>query len=83
MDIKSFEGTLNIELLEFQETAKAMKEAREGSSKVSTSFLGIIIDLIQIGMTSTRAKECIAIFKVFIGSHLDKARCVRGDQQLG
>lgn len=46
MIIESFEGIKSIELLEFQETARVVKEMGEGSSEVSTASLGMVVELI-------------------------------------
>lgn len=67
MDVMSLEGTYSIELLEFQNTTKRIREARKGSNEVDSSSLGIIIELVKAGITSTYGIDCLATFKAFAG----------------
>lgn len=55
-----------------QEITKTAHEAREGSSNVGISSLGVITNMVQIGMTSKSANDYIATFKVFAGVILAK-----------
>lgn len=56
----------SMELSKFQETAKAVRELGEGSSKVGNTSLGMVTQLIQVGITSIRGKKFLATFKAFI-----------------
>lgn len=65
MNVVSSKGIQSIELPEFEDPAKGIREPGEGSNEVDTSSLGVVTDLVEEGMTARHDSECLASFKAF------------------
>lgn len=66
--VMSFKKTQSIKLIEFQDPTTGRIEVGEESNEADTSPLGIVVELVEVCMTSRSGSECLTAFKAFVGS---------------